>query len=149
MKAARHAMILELIEKIKIETQDELAERLREQGFAVTQATVSRDIKELRLIKVLADDGAYKYATVDKAEAGLQDRFFRIFSQSVLSITYAGHLIVIKTITGTASASGEAIDSLKWPEITGTIAGDNTIFVAVKDAKAVQEIIKRFRAMMK
>lgn len=149
MKAARHAMILELIEQFDIETQDELAEHLRKHNFVVTQATVSRDIKELRLIKALTEDGSYKYATVDKAEAGLQDRFIRIFSHSVVSITVAGHIIVIKTITGSASAAAEAVDSMKWSEIAGTIAGDNTIFIAVKDAKLAPELIKRFQAMLK
>lgn len=86
MKAARHAMILDLIETFNIETQDDLAMRLKDRGINVTQATVSRDIKELRLIKVLAEDGGYKYATVDKAEAGLKERFIRIFSNSVVSI---------------------------------------------------------------
>ena len=138
MKAARHAMILELIDKYEIETQDELAAYLRENNFSVTQATVSRDIKELRLIKSLSADGVYKYATVDKTEAGLQDRFIRIFSHSVINITSAGHLVIIK-----------AIDSMKWSEIAGSIAGDNTIFVAIKDAKMVPEMIKRFQSMMK
>lgn len=149
MKAARHAMILELIEQHDVETQDELADLLRERNYSVTQATVSRDIKELRLIKALTENGSYKYATVDKAEAGLQDRFIRIFSQSVIGMSVAGHLIVIKTITGSASAAAEAIDSMRWSEIAGTIAGDNTIFVAVKDSKMVPEFIKRFQAMMK
>lgn len=150
MKASRQAMILELIEQHEIETQEELAEYLRQHNYKVTQATVSRDIKELRLIKSLSEDGlAYKYATVDNAETGLQERFNRIFSQSVVSITSAGNLIVIKTITGSASASAEAVDSMRWPEIAGTIAGDNTIFIAVRDQKIVPEIIKRFQTMLK
>lgn len=148
MKAARHAMILELIDKFEIETQDELAARLRENNFSVTQATVSRDIKELRLTKSLSADGVYKYATADKTEAGLQERFIRIFSHSVINITSAGHLVIIKTISGTANAAAEAIDSMKWSEIAGSIAGDNTIFVAVKDAKTVPEMIRRFQSMM-
>ncbi len=149
MKAARHAMILELIEQYDIETQDELAEHLRRHNYVVTQATVSRDIKELRLIKALSENGSYKYATVDKAETGLQERFIRIFSQSVVNITSAGNLIVIKTITGSASAAAEAVDSMKWSEIAGTIAGDNTIFIAIKDSKVVPEMIKRFQTMLK
>lgn len=149
MKAARHAMILELIEQFDIETQDELAEHLRQHSYAVTQATVSRDIKELRLIKALSDTGTYKYATVDKAETGLQERFIRIFSQCVISINAAGNLIVIKTITGSASAAAEAADSMKWKEIVGTIAGDNTIFIAVKDSRLVPDVIKRLQSMMK
>lgn len=149
MKAARHAMILDLIETHNIETQDDLAMRLRDRGINVTQATVSRDIKELRLIKVLADDGGYKYATVDKAEAGMKERFVRIFSNSVVSIASAANLIIIKTISGTGSAAGEAIDSLRWNEVAGTLAGDNTVFVAIKDIKSVPELVKRFNAMLK
>lgn len=149
MKAKRHAMITKLITSQNVETQEELASLLRGQGFAVTQATVSRDIKELRLIKVLTPEGHYKYATVEKAEADLQERFIRMFSNCVLSVTAAGNLIVIKTITGSASAAAEAVDSLKWPDILGTIAGDNTIFIAVRDGKSVMEIIKKFQKMMK
>lgn len=149
MKAARHAMILQIIEKHNIETQDELAELLRKNGFDVTQATVSRDIKELRLIKVLADDGMYKYATVDKAESGMLDRFVKMFSQSVVSMTNAGNLIIIKTISGSANVSAEAIDSMRWSEVAGTIAGDNTIFVAVKDLADVQDVIKKFQTLIK
>ncbi len=149
MKAARHAMILDIISKFNIETQDELAEYLRRNGFDVTQATVSRDIKELRLIKVLSDSGSYKYATVDKAESGLMDRFMRMFSHSVISINSAGNLIVVKTITGSASIAGEAIDSLRWPEVIGSIAGDNTIFVAIRNIDDVPAVIDKLRAMMK
>ena len=105
MKAARHAMILDLIETFNIETQDDLAMRLKDRGINVTQATVSRDIKELRLIKVLAEDGGYKYATVDKAEAGLKERFIRIFSNSVVSIASTSNLIIIKTISGTGNSA--------------------------------------------
>lgn len=149
MKAKRHAMITKLIASQNVETQEELASILREQGFSVTQATVSRDIKELRLIKVLTAEGHYRYATVEKAEADLQERFIRMFSNCVLSVSSAGNLVVIKTITGSASAAAEAIDSLKWPDILGTIAGDNTIFIAIRDGKSVSEIIKRFQKMMK
>lgn len=149
MKAARHAAILELIDEFNIETQDDLASILKSRGFSVTQATVSRDIKELRLIKVLSDEGGYKYATVDKAEAGLKDRFIRIFTNSVVSITSTNNLIIIKTISGTANAAAEAIDSMRWNEIAGTIAGDNTIFIAVKDTRNVPDLLKRFNTMVK
>ncbi len=149
MKTARHAMILELIQQQDIETQDELAQLLQQHNYAVTQATISRDIKELRLVKVLsANGGKYKYATVNKTETGLQERLIRIFSQSVFALNAAGNLIVIKTITGAASAAAEAIDSMRYPEIAGTIAGDNTIFIAIKDAKQAPEMIKRFQSMM-
>ena len=120
MKAARHAIILELIEKHEIETQEELAE-----------------------------NGKYKYATVDRTEAGLKERFTRIFSQTVLSVTSAGNIIVLKTINGSANAAAEAIDFLKWTEIAGTLAGDNTIFLAVKDSKLIPELMKKIHSMMK
>ena len=149
MKTKRHAMILKLIASENIDTQEELARLLSAQGFTVTQATVSRDIKELRLIKVLTGDGHYKYATVEKAETDLQERFIRLFSNCVVSITSSGNLIVLKTMAGSAAVAAEAIDSLKWPEIAGSIAGDNTIFVAVREGKNVTELIKRFQKIMK
>lgn len=149
MKTKRHAMILKLIASENIDTQEELARLLSAQGFTVTQATVSRDIKELRLIKVLTGDGQYKYATVEKAETDLQERFIRLFSNCVVSITSSGNLIVLKTMAGSAAVAAEAIDSLKWPEIAGSIAGDNTIFVAVREGKSVSDLIKKFQKMMK
>lgn len=149
MKSERHAMILELIERNDIETQEDLARLLKEHGIGVTQATVSRDIKELRLIKVLTDTGAYKYATVDKAEAGLKERLVRIFSDSVVAITYSYNLVIIKTLSGSGSAAAEAIDSLHWNEIAGTLAGDNTIFLAVKDLKQVPDVLKRIGSMIR
>ena len=147
MKTMRHAMILEIIESKKVETQEELAEELGKRGIAVTQATVSRDIKELRLLKVLSDDGTYRYATAERAEKGMGDRFIRIFSESLLSIANAGNLIVIKTLSAAASSAAEAIDSLKWPEIIGTIAGDNTILVIVKNIEDVDDVVGRFREL--
>ena len=149
MKPKRHAMILKLIAAENVETQEELATLLSAQGFNVTQATVSRDIKELRLIKVLTGEGKYKYATVEKAESDLQERFIRLFGNCVVSITSAGNLIVIKTMAGSAAVAAEAIDSMKWPEIAGSIAGDNTVFVAVREGKSVTDIIKKFQKMMK
>lgn len=149
MKAERHAVILDVIEKQTVQTQEELADVLRSRGLAVTQATVSRDIKELRLIKVMADNGVYRYASVNKAERGMADRFIRIFSESVLSVNSAVNIIVIKTLTGSANAAAEAIDALNWPEIVGTLAGDNTIMVVVKTAETVPEVVRRFRSMMK
>ena len=149
MKTARHAMILDIISKHNIETQDELAEHLRRDGFDVTQATVSRDIKELRLIKVLAEGGHYKYATVDKAESGLVDRFMRMFSHSVLNITSAGNLIVVKTISGSANAAAGAIDALRWPEVVGSLAGDDTLLVAIRSEEDVPKVREKFHSMMK
>lgn len=149
MKNARQTAILSIIERESIETQEELAGKLREMGIVVTQATVSRDIKELRLLKVLSSDGTYKYATADKAEHGISDRLVRMFVDSVLSITYAENLIVIRTLAGSANTAGEAIDSMRWPEILGTISGDNTIFVAVRSAGEAPAVVEKFQEILK
>ncbi|MGI5884260.1 MAG: arginine repressor [Candidatus Spyradocola sp.] len=149
MKSVRHAVIKEIIESQEIETQEELAAALRARNIDVTQATVSRDIKELRLLKVLSDNGGYKYATADKAEHGLADRFIRIFNESVLSITPAGNLIVVRTLSGSANAAGEAVDSLKWSEIVGTISGDNTLLVIAQNEQDVAALMRKFERMKK
>ena len=149
MKSIRHAMILEIIENKDIETQSELAEELQKHGVKVTQATVSRDIKDLKLIKALSENGGYKYATADRAEKGLSERMIRIFTESVLSITAAENIIVIKTLSGSDSAAAETVDSLHWPEIIGTLAGDNTIFVVVQTKEKVPGVINRFQAMQR
>ena len=149
MKTSRQNKILEIISSQDIETQHQLMEALREHGVKSTQATVSRDIKELRLLKVLADNGGYKYATVDKAEKGLSERFIRIFSESTLSMQSAENIIVIKTLSGSANAAAEAVDSLRWPEIVGSLAGDNTILVVIKDKEHVQNVMDKFNAMIK
>ena len=149
MKSERHAMILNLIETTNVETQEELADMLKQRGICVTQATVSRDIKELRLIKVLAENGGYKYATVDKAEAGMKERFVRIFGDSVVGINTSANLVIVKTLSGSANAAAEAVDSMHWNDIVGTMAGDNTIFIAARDEKAVPDIVKRLSALIK
>ena len=149
MKSARHSLILEIIEEKDIETQEELAEELKRRGMKVTQATVSRDIKELRLLKVLADHGGYKYATVERAEKGLNDRFVRILSECVISAESVNNLIVVKTLSASANAACEAIDSMKWSEVLGTIAGDNTLLVITRSEEAVDSRMARFNALIK
>lgn len=149
MKSERHAMILNLIDTTNVETQEELADMLKQRGICVTQATVSRDIKELRLIKVHAENGGYKYATVDKAEAGMKERFVRIFGDSVVGINTSANLVIVKTLSGSANAAAEAVDSMHWNDIVGTMAGDNTIFIAARDEKTVPDIVKRLSAMIK
>ena len=149
MKSVRHDLILDIIDKKDIETQEELAAELKARGVKVTQATVSRDIKELRLLKVLAENGGYKDATAERAEKGMSERFIRILAESVMSIESAVNLIVIKTISASAQAAAEAIDSLKWPELLGTIAGDNTILVIARSEEAVESVVSRFHALIK
>ena len=149
MKTVRQVTILDIIEKNDIETQEELADALRQRGIQVTQATVSRDIKELRLLKVLTPMGTYKYATADKAENGLTDRFIRMLAESVLSVAASANMIVIKTLSGSAAVAAEALDSFHWPEVLGTIAGDNTIFMVVRTSEEVQTVVDRIQDMMK
>ena len=149
MKTVRQVAILDIIEKHDIETQEELADALRQRGIKVTQATVSRDIKELRLLKVLTPMGAYKYATADKAENGLSERFIRMLAESLLSAASSGNLIVVKTLNGSANVAAEALDSLHWPEILGSIAGDNTILLVIRAAEDVPSVMGRIQDMMK
>ena len=149
MKTIRQVAILDIIEKKDIETQEELANALRERGIKVTQATVSRDIKELRLLKVLTPAGVCKYATADKAENGLAERFIRMLTESVLSVTSSNNLIVVKTLSGSANVAAEALDSLLWPEILGTLAGDNTILLIIRSNEDVPGVTARIKELMK
>ena len=148
MKNERHSAILELISERRISTQDELAAALKESGFPVTQATISRDIKELMLIKVASAGGGYKYAAADSSPKHAMDRHMRIFSDTVLSINNAGNLIVLKTISASAQAAAETLDNLNWPEIVGTIAGDNTVLAIVKNIEDVSDVMKRLSALI-
>ncbi len=147
MKAARHAKILQLIQEHPIETQEELVHLLCRNGYDVTQATVSRDIKELRLVKTSNEEGRYCYAFVEQNEEVLSQRYYDIFSQSVLSIGSAGNIIVVKVISGSANVAGEAVDNLHWPGIVGCLAGDNTLFIAVHDQNDVAPLMQRIRNM--
>lgn len=142
MKQGRQGVILDIIDKYDVETQDELSAILKEKGFEVTQATISRDIKELKLIKVQSAKGTYKYAASGKEQHGKLDVFKRVFRDTVVSVHQAASLVVIKTMTGSASAAGEAIDELNLPEVAGTLAGDNTIFIAVKEEGMQKKIIE-------
>lgn len=149
MKGTRQTAILSLIEQQDIRTQEELAQKLQGMGIKVTQATVSRDIKELRLLKVLSSSGGYKYATAEQAEHGISERFVRMFVDSVLSIDHAGNLIVIRTLAGSANVAGEAIDSMRWQEILGTISGDNTILVIVHSEAEAALVVEKFNEILK
>lgn len=149
MKYNRHAKILELIDRNIIETQEELAEKLRELGMDVTQATVSRDIKELRLIKVMTEDGKYKYASISHAEGSITNKLLTVFTESFISGDYANNIVVIKTLPGMAQACASAIDSLKMSEVVGTIAGDDTIMIVCRAEKIAEEMVDRFNKMAK
>lgn len=148
MKVIRHAKILELISSRDIETQEDLAKELQNGGILVTQATVSRDIKELKLIKVSGASGKYKYAQVSPTESFLSNKLVNIFSQTVLNIDMVDKFVVIKTISGSGSAAAEAIDSLNFEEIVGTVAGDNTIFVLARSPEKGKELYLKLKKMM-
>lgn len=149
MKSARQIAILEIIAEQPVETQEDLADALRSHGFQVTQATVSRDIKELRLVKALSADGSYRYVTSDKNENTLNERLIRMFSETVISISYAYNQIVLKTLSASASIAAETIDSLQWPEILGTIAGENTILMIVRSVEEVPAVVERLNVMIR
>ena len=149
MKAKRQAAIREIVEHQSIQTQEELAEALRAQGMLVTQATVSRDIKEMHLFKVLAEDGSYRYATMDRENQTTNDRLIRMLSDSVLDMAGANNLVVIHTLPGSAHVAAEAIDTLKWQEVLGTIAGDNTILMILRSNEEVEPVIRRFKGIIR
>lgn len=149
MKTVRQVAILDIIEKQEIETQEELASALNARGIRVTQATVSRDIKELRLLKVLTPYGKYKYATGDQADNNLTDRFIRMLAESLLSVSSANNLIVVKTLSGSANVAAEALDSMHWPEVLGTLAGDNTVLLIIRSNEETITVTSRIREMMK
>ena len=149
MKLTRQTMILDIINKVDISTQEELAEELKKRNVVATQATISRDIKELHLIKTQDANGTYKYSLIDRNDDSMEERWMRLFSESVLSITSANNLIVMHTVNGTASAAAGAIDKLRWDDILGTIAGDDTILVIVSSNEAVPPTMAKFRQMMR
>lgn len=126
-------MILQIIKEQEIETQEELAEVLRNKGIDVTQATVSRDVKELRLVKILTSDGRYRYGVPYEPVYGdVIGRARRSFQEYVMEIGYSQNMIILKTLSGTANAVAAAIDDVNWPEVLATVAGDDTILVIIK-----------------
>lgn len=133
MKRKRHAKILEIINEYEIDTQEELQDRLKMAGYEVTQATISRDIKELRLVKELAHDGKYKYSTGRAAQTDFKMRLNGVFSESIISVNYAGNMVAVKCYSGMANAACAAIDNMHWEGVVGTLAGDDTFFVLCKN----------------
>jgi transcriptional regulator of arginine metabolism len=148
MRYSRQNKILDIIANNEVETQEKLSRLLKEEGFDVTQATISRDIKELQLIKVLSDTGKYKYAVSTRKDSPISDRFIRIFRETVISFSSAQNLIVIKTLSGCGPAAGEAIDSVNLPHVIGSVAGDNTLLLVVESEEHVQDILSTFDKML-
>ena len=148
MRNKRHEAILNLITKNNIETQQELTIALSSIGFDVTQATVSRDIKELRLLNKLNDSGRYVYAPhTSKNSEGVTDKMSIILSQSITGVDYALNTVVIKTLAGMAQGAASVLDAMQFSECLGTIAGDDTIFVTVRSENAAQKLCKKLKSM--
>ena len=148
MKPERHRKIVELIEKYEIGTQEELADYLNREGYNVTQATVSRDIRALVLTKVSDGKGKQRYSRVrEKKESG--DKYVRILHDGVVSLDMAQNILVIRTVSGMAMAVGAAVDSLEFPEVVGCIAGDDTVMCAVRTVEDTVRLMDRIRKLVK
>jgi transcriptional regulator of arginine metabolism len=149
MKTSRQERILKIIAGRDIETQHQLMEALREDGIKSTQATVSRDIKELRLVKELSPDGKYRYVPAGRDETPDFDlRLKKIFRESVTSYATAQNLLVIKTLPGLAPAACSALDGMDIPDLVGTIAGDDTAFLAMRDSEAAEHLLREIEDMI-
>lgn len=148
MKVNRHAKIVELVNKYNIETQEELADRLREEGFQITQATVSRDIRDLKLTKVPTDEGRQKYVVLKATENALRDKYIRIMKDGFVSMDMAMNILVIKTVSGMAMAVGAAIDEMNWHEVVGCIAGDDTVMCAIRTVEETENVMGKIRKIV-
>lgn len=147
MKGKRQEAILELVKKYEIETQEELAEKLNKSGFTVTQATISRDIRELKLTKI--QHGAKQvYAALTENKFSSSNKYIDILKHSFVSMDMAQNILVIKTASGTAMALATALDSLHWDEIVGTIAGDDTVMCAIRTVEDTKKLMKRLEDIL-
>ena len=148
MKKNRHRQIVEIINKYDVETQEDLAKYLKESGFDVTQATVSRDIRELKLTKVSNGRGKQRYIVLNQPNAHMEDRFIRVLKDGFVSMDMAQNILVVKTVAGMAMAVAAAIDSLDFPEVVGCIAGDDTIMIAVRTIEDTKNLMEKIHKMV-
>ncbi|HCI60023.1 arginine repressor [Ruminococcus sp.] len=148
MKSRRHAKILDIIAEYPIETQDELLTRLKDEGYKATQATISRDIKDLRLVKTLGSDGKYRYVSAAKNSTDIRSNFSSLFASSVNSIDFAQNIVVIKTLSGMAQAVCAALDSNDYKAVVGTIAGDDTIFIACRSSQLAVSLTEELKKLI-
>ena len=149
MKSERHRKILEIINKNDIETQEELAARLNEAGFKVTQATVSRDIRALKMTKVAGSNGKSRYAILEEHTPDvLSDKYSRVLKDAVIAMNIGQNIVVVKTIPGMAMAAAAALDAMKWPEILGCIAGDDTIMCACKSSELAEGVMEKLGSIL-
>lgn len=144
-KQKRQEKILELVEKKEIDTQEELAALLLREGFATTQATVSRDIRELKLTKVSAGAGKQKYVSLKGQESGLSDKYIRVLREGLISMDRAQNILVVKTVSGMAMAVATVLDALHMEEIVGCIAGDDTVFAALRSTEDVETVMNKIK----
>lgn len=149
MKSQRQAKIVEIIANRDVQTQEQLLEELRDAGFRTTQATISRDIKELRIVKEMAENGGYRYA-VSNADpvATFSGRLRTIFKECVLGYYYAQNIIVVRTMPGLASAAASAIDALNWSSVVGTLAGDDTLFIVMRENNAAAALCGEIKNLL-
>lgn len=149
MRSGRHAAILEIISANEIETQEELCEQLNKRNYSVTQATVSRDIKELRLFKVAGNEKKYKYAFIDEGNNKISPKMQNLFRECVLSIRSAMNQVVIKTLRGNGSNAGMIVDKLNLPEIVGSIAGDDTLLIVAENEETANIVVEKLNEFLK
>ena len=148
MKVSRHAKIIELINQYDIETQEELAERLNQAGFRVTQATVSRDIRDMKLMKMSVDGKRQKYVILKSEAEGISEKYIRVLRDGYISMDMAQNILVIKTVSGMAMAVAAALDAMKWKEVVGCIAGDDTIMCAVRSVEETMAVMEKIRKII-
>ena len=149
MKEKRQNKIRDIIETKDIETQEELIEELSKEGFKITQATISRDIREMKLTKVLGQSGKQKYAMLKNYDTDVEDKYYKVLSAGILNMEYAENIIVIKTVSGMAMAVAAALDNMDISGLMGCIAGDDTIFAAVRTRELCREIIAGIKKVMR
>ena len=148
MKTNRQSKIIEIIQKNEVETQDELSALLEKDGFRVTQATVYRDIRELKLTKIPTASGRQKYAVITDAPENLSKKYERVLREGFLSMDMAQNILVIKTVAGMASAVCAALDAMKWNEVVGCIAGDDTIMCAIRTVEDTAVVMENIRKLV-
>ena len=148
MKTRRQAKILELIQQNNVETQEELSAYLEREGYQVTQATVSRDIRELKLTKIATDNGRQKYAVIADADIGMLEKYARVLREGYVSMDIAQNILVIKTVSGMASAVCAAIDAMKMNEVVGSIAGDDSLSCIIRTNDDAVMTMKKLRTLV-
>ncbi|MBO5737272.1 MAG: arginine repressor [Clostridia bacterium] len=148
LRSARHAKILEIISRNEIETQEELCAELNKLNYVVTQATISRDIRDLHLFKVAGVEKKYRYSYINEDESDVSPKMKSLFRDCVISVNYAQNLVVIKTLTGNGANAGTVVDKLNYQEVIGSVAGDDTLLVVCKDTDAAVAVVDKIKAFM-